>query len=144
MLALVLAETVAGAAAFVFLSPLWNEVRRGFFKLAGAMIVALSIGMWAGVAAARQHGSEAGRWSLWLSIAFTLGSVLWLVVLFARQHRAARVVGVATVPVAGGLLAALAGTSDLSWTVSFLQLMAGAVFSVRPRRRAQKRAISPG
>src|SRR5438270_2126994 len=52
VLALVLAETVAGAAGLVFLSPLWKEVRRGFFKLTGIIVLALSAGMWAGVAAA--------------------------------------------------------------------------------------------
>ena len=128
MLALVLAETVAGATALLFLSPLWKEVRRGFFKLCGIIVVVLSVGLWAGVAAARQPGSDAGRWSLWLSAAFTLGTLLWLVLLFARLHGGARVIGLATIPVSGGLLAALAGTSDLSWVVSFLQLLAGALF----------------
>ena len=128
VLALVLAETVTGAAAFAFLSPLWSEVRRGFFKLTGLVVVALSVGMWAGIAAAREPGSTAGRWSLWLSIAFTLGSLVWLVLLFARRDRAARVMGLGTVPLAMGLMAALAGTSDESWAVSFLQLLAGSVF----------------
>ena len=53
---------------------------------------------------------------------------LWVVLLFARGHRVARLIGVATVLLSVGLLAALAGTSDESWVVSFLQLMAGAVF----------------
>jgi hypothetical protein len=128
VLALVLAETVAGAAAFVFLTPLWNEVRRGFFKLTGIVVVALDAAMWAGVAAARQPRSDAGRWSLWLSITFTATTALWLVLLFARLHRPVRVLGVASVPLAVGLLAALAGTSDESWTVSFLQLLAGSAF----------------
>ena len=125
VLALVLAETVAGAAAFVFLMPLWSEVRRGFYKVTGITIVALSAGVWAGVAAARQPGSHAGRWALWLSMAFTIASAVWLVLLFVRQHAAARVIGLATVPLAVALLVALAGTSDESWTVSFLQLLAG-------------------
>ena len=64
VLAIVLAETVAGAAAYVFFTPLWTEVRRGFFKLTGLIVVALSAAMWAGVAAARHPGSDAGRWSL--------------------------------------------------------------------------------
>jgi len=128
VLALVLAETVAGAAGLVFLSPLWKEVRRGFFKLTGIIVLALSAGMWAGVAAARQPASAAGRLSLSLGAAFTLGTFLWVVLLFARGHRVARLIGVATVLLSVGLLAALAGTSDESWVVSFLQLMAGAVF----------------
>jgi hypothetical protein len=128
VLALVLAETVAGAAGYVFLSPLWKEVRRGFFKLTGFMILALSAAMWAGVAAARQQGSGAGRLSLWLSIAFTSVTAAWLVLLFGRRHGLARILGIVSVPFSVSLLAALAGTSDESWTVSFLQLLAGAVF----------------
>src|SRR5439155_1628657 len=86
------------------------------------------VGMWAGAAAARQHGSDAGRWAVWLAAAFTIATAVWLVLLFARQHGVARMLGIATVPLAAGLLAALAGTSDESWTVSFLQLLAGSVF----------------
>jgi hypothetical protein len=128
VLALVLAETVAGAAAYVFLSPLWREVRRGFFKLTGIIVLLLSVGMWGAVAAARQPGSHSGTWSFWLSLAFMAATALWLVLLFARQHGVARVVGLASVPLAVGLLVALAGTSEESWLVSFLQLLAGAVF----------------
>src|SRR5437016_3069423 len=111
VLALVLAETVGGAAAYLFLSPLWGEVRRGFFKLCGLIIVALAAGMWASVAAARDPGSGAGRWSLWLSMAFTIATAVWLVLLFARLHTPARIIGIATVPLTVGLLVALAGTS---------------------------------
>src|SRR2546429_630743 len=42
VLALVLAETVGGAAAFLFLTPLWGEVRRGVFQLFGFCILALA------------------------------------------------------------------------------------------------------
>ena len=33
VLALVLAETVAGAAALTWISPLWNETKRSYFTL---------------------------------------------------------------------------------------------------------------
>jgi hypothetical protein len=128
VLAFVLAETVAGGAAFLVLTPLWNEVRRGFFKLTGAILLALGASLWASVAAARTAGSDAGRWSLWLSMASALLTFVWLALLFLRGHGVARVLGVASVPVAVGLLAALAGTADESSTVAFLQLLAGAVF----------------
>jgi hypothetical protein len=128
VLALVLAETVAGAAAYLFLTPLWREVRRGFFKLTGFIVLVLAASMWAAVSAARQPGSDAGRWSLWLALAFTVITVLWLVLLFVRLPSPARVLGIATVPLSVGLLAAFAGTSGESWTVSFLQLLAGAAF----------------
>src|SRR5207249_2642817 len=128
VLALVLAETVGGAAAYLFLTPLWREVRRGFFKLCGAIIAALAVAMWAGVAAAREPGNSPGRWSLWLAMAFTIATAVWTLLLFVRLHTPARVIGLATVPLAVGLLVALAGTSDESWIVSFLQLLAGTVF----------------
>src|SRR2546423_1343251 len=124
-LALVLAGAGGGGGALLFLTPLWNEVRRGFFKLTGVLIVVLSAAMWAGVAAAREGGSVAGRWSLWLSIAFTAATALWLVLLFLRLHGPARVLGIASVPLSVGLLAAVAGASDGSGGVSFLQLSPG-------------------
>ena len=37
-MALVLAETVAGTAALLWLTPLWNEVKRGFFTLTGVIL----------------------------------------------------------------------------------------------------------
>src|SRR2546423_1367672 len=120
VLAIVLAETVAGAAAYVFLMPLWSEVRHGFYKVAGVTILALSVGMWAGAAAARQPGSDAGRWAVWLAAAFTIATAVWLVLLFARQHGVARVLGIATVPLAVGLPAALPGTSGESWPLPLL------------------------
>lgn len=128
VLALVLAETVAGAAAFVFLMPLWGEVRRGFFKLTGLCIVALSAAMWAGVAAARQPGSAAGRWALWLAMAFTIATAVWVVALFVRLPAVSRAIGAATVPLSIGLLTALAAASEESLWVSLLQLLAGAAF----------------
>ena len=129
VLALVLAETVGGGVAYLFLMPLWNEVRRGFFKLCGFIILAFAVAMWAGVAAARIPGDGSGRWSLWLAMAFTIATAVWLALLFVRRLQpAARVIGIATVPLVVALLVALAGTSDESWVKSFLQLLAGTVF----------------
>ena len=85
VLALVLAETVGGATVYLFLTPLWNEVRRGFFKLCGFIILPLAVAMWAGVAVAREPGNHAAQWALWLSIAFTFATALWLLLLFFRR-----------------------------------------------------------
>jgi hypothetical protein len=128
VLAFVLAESVAGGTALLFCMPLWSEVRRGFFKLTGALIVALGAALWASVASARQPGSDAGSWALWLSVAFEGLTAVWLVLLFARAHGAARLLGVASVPLSVGVLAALAGTADESHLVAFLQLLAGSAF----------------
>jgi hypothetical protein len=129
VLALVLAETVGGATAYLFLSPLWNEVRRGFFKLCGFIILPLSVAMWAGVAAASEPGNHAAQWALWLSMAFTFATALWLLLLFFRRLQpAARILGIACVPLVVALLVALAGTGDEAWWRAFLQLLAGTVF----------------
>ena len=43
-MALVLAEAVAGSLAFLWLTPLWNEVKRGFFTLTTAILLVLAVG----------------------------------------------------------------------------------------------------
>ena len=128
VLALVLAETVGGATGYLFLMPLWNEVRRGFFKLCGFIILALAAAMWASVAAARIPGDHFGDLSLWLSMAFTIATAMWLALLFFRLPTVARIVGMCTVPLFLALLVALAGTADEAFYRAFLQLLAGTVF----------------
>jgi hypothetical protein len=128
VLALVLAETVAGGAVLLFLTPLWGEVKRGFFKLTGALLFGLGLATWGAIASARVAGAQAGRWSFWLAAAFTGVTLLWVALLFGRRATAARVVGFASLPVSVALLVALAGTSDESGVVSVLQLLAGAAF----------------
>ncbi len=104
--ALVLGEIVAGALALLFLTPLWNEVKSGFFKLTGSVVLVLAILAWASAAAGRSPGSAAGEWTA----------------------RLAAVLGIATVPIAIAMFAAMAATADESAVVAFLQLLAGAAF----------------
>ncbi len=125
---LVLAETVAGAVAFLFLTPLWNEVKRGFFKLTGAVLLVLTVAAWGSVTAGRVEGSGAGAWSVRLSAALAVVTFIWVVLLFSRQSAAARTVGLATATVAAATLVAMAGTAEGSALVAFLQLLAGAAF----------------
>jgi len=128
VISLVLAETVAGGAAFLFLTPLWREVKRGFFKLTGALLLGLGLATWGAVGAARTAGDAAGQASWWLALAFSAVTLVWLVLLFARAHRPARVLGFLCLPVAVAMLVALAQTGDESHVVSLLQLLAGAAF----------------
>lgn len=127
VLALVLAETAAGGAALLFLTPLWGEVKRGFFKLTGATLLVLGLSAWGSVSASRAPGPE-GDWALWLAAAFTVATALCLVLLFARAPGAARALGLLSVPLSLGMLVALAATGDGSFAVSLLQLLAGAAF----------------
>lgn len=128
VLALVLAETAAGGAALLFLTPLWGEVKRGFFKLTGAILLAFGLSAWGALAAGYSGSDDGGRWALWLSIAFSALTVAWLVLLFARAAGAARAAGLLSVAASVALLVALAGTGESSLAVSLLQLLAGAAF----------------
>ncbi|MFL5735765.1 MAG: hypothetical protein ACJ76P_00315 [Actinomycetota bacterium] len=128
VVALVLAETVAGAATWLFLSPLWGEVKRGFFKLTGVVLLILSLAGWRSVAAGLTASSDAGRWGLWLSAAVAASMLVWILLLYARADRAARIVGFVSVALCVGMLVALAGTAEGSAGVAALQLLAGAAF----------------
>jgi hypothetical protein len=126
--AVVLAELASGATVLLWPTPLWGEVRRGFFTLTGAVVVILAAATWASAAAGAVPGDRAGAWSVRMAAALTIVTLTWFVLLLARRQAAARVVGLVSVPVAVALLAALAGTSDGSYVVALLQLLAGAAF----------------
>lgn len=126
--ALVLAETAAGSLWLLFLTPLWREVRRGFYKVSGAVLLVLAGATWFSASAGTPSGSDAGAWSVRLSATLTLFILVWLVLLFARREAAARIVGIASVPVSVTLLAVMAGTAEGSYAVALLQLLAGAAF----------------
>jgi hypothetical protein len=126
--ALVLAETVAGGLALVFVTPLWNEVRRGFFVLTCSILALFSSAVWGSVSAGRVIGDDAGTWSLRLAFALTFVLLAVVVLLLVRRGTWARFVGYAAAPLAVGMLGAMAGTADGSWLVAFLQLLAGAAF----------------
>ena len=128
VMALVLGELSAGCAMLLFLTPLWGEVKSGFFKLTGAVVLLLAIAAWRSVAAGMAPGSAAGEWSLRLSGALAVVTLAWLVLLFLHRQRAARVLGLATVPLSVAMLGAMAGTGEGSTAVAFLQLLAGAAF----------------
>lgn len=55
--ALVLAETVAGGLWLLFLTRLWGEVRRGFFKLTGVVLLVLAATAWYSVSAGLVGGT---------------------------------------------------------------------------------------
>jgi hypothetical protein len=126
--ALVLAEIVAGCLWLLFLTPLWNEVRRGFFTLTGSILLVLAAATWYSASAGLVEGDVAGTWSVRLAGLLTLVTLGWVVLMFLRRQRAARVVGIASVPISVATLAAMAGTADGPYAVALLQLLAGAAF----------------
>jgi hypothetical protein len=130
IMALVLAETSAGACGFLFLTPLWSEVRRGFFYLTGGILLALA-GATAAAAAAGHDAASAseGRIAVTLALALTGTTLLWLVLMALRRRTVARVLGMASVPLAVGMLLAFARTADEPVASAFFQLLTGAVFT---------------
>lgn len=126
--ALVLAETVAGGLVLLFLTPLWHEVKRGFFTLTASILLVLAGAAWGSIAAGLVEDDFAGAWSLRLATALTGLLLVAVGLLLARRHVAARVVGVAGSALSIAVLAAMAGTAEGSWGVAFLQLLAGAAF----------------
>jgi hypothetical protein len=129
-MALVLAETVAGAAGLLFLTPLWTEVRRGFFYLTGGIVLVLA-GATAAAAAVGYDAASAseGRLAVALALALAGTTLVWLALMLFRVHRVARVLGIASVPLAVAMLFAFARTADESVASAFFQLLTGAVFT---------------
>jgi hypothetical protein len=125
-MAVVLAEAVAGATLFLWVSPLWTEVKRGFFKLLGAILTILAVLTWLSVDAAvvgRFPNADILRVTTVVAAGAT---VLWTVLLFARQQAAARVVGLLSVPAWIAVLVWMAGAGRQSWVLALFQLAAGA------------------
>jgi hypothetical protein len=113
VMALVLAEAVAGATLLLWAGPLWGEVKRGFFKLLGAILTVVAILTWLSVDAAvvgRFPNSDILRVSTLAAAALTLA---WTILLFARQPRAARIVG-------------MCGAGRQTFALAVFQLAAGA------------------
>lgn len=127
-MALVLAEAVAGSLAFLWLSRLWNEVKRGFFTLTTAILFALAAGAWLSTRAASIPGDDPGRWAETLTLATAAAVGISFLSLLAKQHLPARIVGVVSVGISIAALVAMAGTGRQSFPIALFQLLAGAAF----------------
>ncbi len=128
VMALVLAEAAGGGVALLWCTPLWNEVKRGFFKLTTAILLALALATWWAAQAGRLQGDDAGDLVVRLSLIAVAVIGLGVVLLFAKQGRAGRVVGLLSVPASMVVLGAMAATGRQSWAMGFFQLLAGAFF----------------
>ncbi|HVF07070.1 MAG TPA: hypothetical protein VNC60_00675 [Actinomycetota bacterium] len=127
-MALVLAEAVAGAGVFLWLSPLWNEVKRGFFTLTSAVLLVVSVAAWLSTRAAQVAGDGAGRWSATLALAAAAAIGLAFVSMLAKRHLPARVAGVVGVAPSLATLVAMAGAGRQAEPIALFQLLAGAAF----------------
>jgi len=127
-MALVLAQTVAGGLAFLWFTPLWNEVKRGFFKLNGAIFLVLALATWWSTKSGLIEGDPAGEWAVRLALASLVVTAVWTVLLFARVELVARVLGFAGVVVAIAVLVPMAITGRQAFALGLFQLLAGSAF----------------
>jgi hypothetical protein len=128
VMAVVLAETVAGSAMLLWCTPLWNEVKRGFFVLMGVLLVVLASATLFSAAAGAIPGNTSGSWSVRLAFATADVIALATVLLRVRQPAAARVVGIGGAVLSLATLFAMAGTGRQSLALSLFQLLVGAAF----------------
>jgi hypothetical protein len=127
-MALVLAQTVAGGLAFLWFTPLWNEVKRGFFKLNGAIFLVLAFATWWSTKSGLIEGDPAGEWAVRLALASLVVTAVWTVLLFARVELVARVLGFVGVAVAIAVLVPMAITGRQAFALGLFQLLAGSAF----------------
>jgi len=128
VMALVLGQAVAGSAALSWATPLWHEVKHGFFKLTGVVVAVLALGWWWSVGAGRVPGSAAGAWTARLALGALVVTVVATALLFLRRERVARVLGLVATAVAIGGLVPMAGAARGSAALALTQLVAGAAF----------------
>jgi hypothetical protein len=128
VMALVLTETVAGSATFLWYTPLWREVKRGYFTLTGVILSIVAFAAWRAAAAGAIAGDSAGTWSVRLTLASFVVTVAWTGLQLLKRYPAARVVGFLSVPVAIAPLVAMATTGRQHEALSLFELLAGAAF----------------
>jgi hypothetical protein len=127
-MALVLAEAVAGSVVFLWCTPLWNEVKRGFFTLVSGIMFVVALAAWWSTNVAAIPGDDAGTWSTRLALAASVLIGVSFVLMLGRRHGVARAAGFGSVGIAIGVLFAMAATGRQSFAVSLFQLLAGAAF----------------
>src|SRR5213076_1096139 len=92
VMALVLAETAAGGAGFLFLTPLWREVRPGFFYLTGITVLVVAVSTaGAANAALDPNAGSGGSTAIALSLALAGATLVWMALMRLRLRRVGRV-----------------------------------------------------
>jgi hypothetical protein len=129
VLALVLAETVAGGVAFTWLSPLWRETKRSYFTIYGALMTVLfALPAWLSARSGAIAGDETAAWAVRLTLITLLVVALSPALMLLRRRAAARVVGLLSVPTSIAVLFVMADTGRQTYPSSLFQLLAGAAF----------------
>ncbi|MGH2685585.1 MAG: hypothetical protein ACRDJP_08985 [Actinomycetota bacterium] len=126
-IALVLAETAAGATALLWFGRLWGEVRRGFFLLTSAVALACALLSTLSASAATVSGPGEARLAVWLLAATSMILGLSVSAFVLRLDAAGRVLGVVAILPGVGSLGALADVAP-SFVAASAELLAGAAF----------------
>jgi len=128
VMAVVLAEIVAGATTLLWCLPLWQEVKRGFFTLMGWILFVLSLLTCLSSSAGAVVGDAWGAWSVRLAIATTAAIAVGTTLLVVRRPAAGRVLGFVSAVIAVTTLVAMAGTGRQSLPLALFQSLVGAAF----------------
>jgi hypothetical protein len=137
VIALVLAETSAGATALLWLTRLWGSVKRGYFILTGA--VALGCGLLAtqsasgavtapGLSGTVAEATGAERLAVILSAGASVLLATSLVALVLRVDWAGRALGLVAVVASVATLVGFARIAGPSFGLALVHLLAGAAF----------------
>jgi hypothetical protein len=129
VLALVLAETVAGASVLTWCSPLWRETKRSFFTIWTSIIVVLfAWPAWWSAKTGAIPGDAAAANGVRLALATALVLSIAAVCFLARWRTPGRIAGVVSMAGAIATLLAFAPTGRQSEAIAVFQLLAGAAF----------------
>jgi len=129
VMALVLAETVAGASFLTWAFPLWRETKRSFFTIWTVIMAALfAWPTWWSANAGALPGDAAATNGVRLALATALVLTIAAICLLARWETAGRIAGIVAAVGAVATLVALAPTGRQNVAVSLFQLFAGAAF----------------
>ena len=119
-----------GGAVFLWLGGLWGSVKRGFFVLTGASVLALALLSVLATGATAETGLTE-KYALYAACAFAAALGLSLSAFILRADLTGRLLGWLSVPAGFGLLMFLAEVSDhgsLGFGTALIQILAGAVF----------------
>ena len=127
VMAIILLETAAGAAALLAVSGVWGVVRRGFFLLTGITIALCAAGAWAITAAEAGTSPVAGRAVMGIAV-FTGIAVVWQVLLIVRQERLAHIAGLVTAVAGVVALLLFSPVRERAAGFAAAELLMGALF----------------
>lgn len=128
VMALVLAETAAGATALLWLSGLWGAVKRGFFVLVTSAALGCALLATLAASAGQNDAGAEGRAAVLLGLATSILLSLSLAALILRRSEPGRLFGLVAALEAAGTLVALARTVPGSFLPTVVLIATGAAF----------------